>query len=152
MNIEIGLKDFTNTGIELDAMLSGELLVNIFEPNTPLHDGAVIIRNERIVAAACVLTLSEETNISRDLGTRHRAGLGVSESTDATVIIVSEETGIVSMAKAGKLTRHLDLDGVKQVLTGIFGQSYTNNKMSLFIRDALGRIKQLRKKDDEQQQ
>lgn len=147
-----GLKDFIDTGVELDAMLTGALLVNIFEPNTPLHDGAVIIRNERIAAAACVLTLSEEANISRDLGTRHRAGLGVSESTDATVIIVSEETGIVSMAKAGRLTRHLDLDGVKEVLTGIFGQSDNGNKMTIFIQDALGRIKQLRKKDDEQQQ
>lgn len=115
-----GLKDFIDTGMSVDATVSGALLINIFEPNTPLHDGAVIIRGTRIVAAACVLALSDASNISRDLGTRHRAGLGVSESTDAVVLIVSEETGIISMAQAGKLTRHLDADDLTRVLSELY--------------------------------
>ncbi|MGI6215960.1 MAG: diadenylate cyclase CdaA, partial [Christensenellales bacterium] len=102
---QTSLKDYIDTGIMVDALVSGELFVNIFEPNTPLHDGAAIVRGNRIAAAACVLKLSEETNLPKDLGTRHRAGIGVSEGTDAIVIIVSEETGIISMAKGGKLTR-----------------------------------------------
>ena len=115
-----GLKDFVDTGTALDAQISGPLITNIFEPNTPLHDGAVIIRGDRIVAAACVLALSEQSNLSRDLGTRHRAGLGVTESTDAIVLIVSEETGIISLAQGGKLTRHLDADGLARVLSGMY--------------------------------
>lgn len=115
-----GLKDFIDTGITIDSMVSGPLLVNIFEPNTPLHDGAVIIRDGRIVAAACVLTLSESGSLSRDLGTRHRAGIGVSEATDALVLIVSEETGIISMAQGGKLTRHMDADSLNKVLGDLY--------------------------------
>jgi len=115
-----GLKDFVDTGTTMDALISGQLITNIFEPNTPLHDGAVIIRGDRIVAAACVLALSEQSNLSRDLGTRHRAGLGVTESTDAIVLIVSEETGIISMAQGGKLTRHLDADGLARVLSAMY--------------------------------
>ncbi len=123
-----GLKDFIDTGITIDSMVSGPLLINIFEPNTPLHDGAVIIRDNRIVAAACVLTLSESSNLSRDLGTRHRAGIGVTESTDAMVIIVSEETGIISAAQGGKLTRHLDAEGLSRILSDIY---LNNNSPSL---------------------
>ena len=115
-----GLKDFIETGSELDALVSSALLINIFEPNTPLHDGAVIIRGHRIVAAACVLALSDQSNLSRDLGTRHRAGLGVTETTDAVVLIVSEETGIISMAQGGKLTRHLDADGINKALSELY--------------------------------
>ncbi len=118
-----GLKDFMDTGIAIDSIVSGPLLINIFEPNTPLHDGAVIIRDNRIVAAACVLTLSESSSLSRDLGTRHRAGIGVTESTDAIVIIVSEETGIISMAQGGKLTRHLDAEGLNRILTDMYQDS-----------------------------
>lgn len=115
-----GLKDIADTGMAIDATISGALLINIFEPNTPLHDGAVIVRGTRIVAAACVLALSDASNISRDLGTRHRAGLGISESTDAVVLIVSEETGIISMAQAGKLTRHLDAEDLGRVLSDLY--------------------------------
>ena len=122
-----GLKDYIDTGTTIDSLISGPLIINIFEPNTPLHDGAVIIRGDRILAAACVLGLSEQSNLSRDLGTRHRAGLGVTESTDAIVLIVSEETGIISMAQGGKLTRHLDADGISRVLSGLYKQE----KMSL---------------------
>ncbi|MBQ6257660.1 MAG: diadenylate cyclase CdaA, partial [Clostridia bacterium] len=113
-----GLKDITeSSGTEIDSLISAPLLENIFEPNTPLHDGAVIIRGTRIVSAACVLTLSENSSISRDLGTRHRAGLGVSENTDALVLIVSEETGIISMARGGRLTRYLDADSLRKILS-----------------------------------
>lgn len=119
-----GLKDICETGTAIDSTISAPLLENIFEPNTPLHDGAVIIRQDRIVAAACVLPLCESA-ISRDLGTRHRAGLGVSENTDATVLIVSEETGIITMAKGGKLTRHMDAESIRKLLHGMYHEEHT---------------------------
>lgn len=118
-----GLKDVLETGTRLDSDISAPLLENIFEPNTPLHDGAVIIRGSRIMAGACVLTLSESTAINRDLGTRHRAAIGVSETTDAIVFIVSEETGIISMARGGKLIRHLDAKAIKEILAGMYHES-----------------------------
>ena len=121
-----GLKDITeSSGTKIDSLISAPLLENIFEPNTPLHDGAVIIRGTRIVSAACVLTLSENSSISRDLGTRHRAGLGVSENTDALVLIVSEETGIISMARGGKLTRHLDADSLRKILGEMYHEDHS---------------------------
>ncbi|MCI5565913.1 MAG: diadenylate cyclase CdaA [Clostridiales bacterium] len=120
-----GLQDVMETGTAIDSLISAPLLENIFEPNTPLHDGAVIIRGQRVAAAACVLTLSDSSSISRDLGTRHRAGLGVSENTDAIVLIVSEETGIISMARGGKLTRHLDADGLRRVLTEMYHENHS---------------------------
>lgn len=116
----IGLKDVIETGTRLDSQISAALLENIFEPNTPLHDGAVLIRGSRIMAAACILTLSEDTGISRELGTRHRAALGITEATDAVTLIVSEETGIISMAKEGRLTRHLDRSALEQVLGSMY--------------------------------
>ncbi len=115
-----GLKDYIDTGTPLDSKISAPLIANVFEPNTPLHDGAMIIRDDRIVAAGCFLSLSENSSLGRDLGTRHRAGLGVSEVTDAIVLIVSEETGIISMAQGGKLTRHLDADSLSRVLSGMY--------------------------------
>ena len=121
-----GLKDITeSSGTAIDSIISAPLLENIFEPNTPLHDGAVIIRGQRIVSAACVLTLSNNPAISRDLGTRHRAGLGVSESTDAIVLIVSEETGIISMARGGKLTRHLDAESLRKLLGEMYHEEHS---------------------------
>ncbi len=119
-----GIKDIIETGTPIDAMISCPLLENIFEPNTPLHDGAVVIRGSRVMAAACILTLSEGKGISRELGTRHRAAIGVSETTDAVALIVSEETGIISMAKGGKLTRHLDSASLQQVLGSIYRQPH----------------------------
>ena len=119
---QIGLKDITETGTSLNSQISAALLENIFEPNTPLHDGAVVIRGTRILAAACILSLSEGKGISRELGTRHRAALGITETTDAISLIVSEETGIISMARNGRLTRHLDRAGVEEVLTGLYCQ------------------------------
>ena len=115
-----GLGDVIETGTRVDAEISGALIENIFEPNTPLHDGAMIIRNRRINAAACILPLSEDPNISRDLGTRHRAGIGITETTDAVTLIVSEETGIISMAREGRLTRHLDARSLTILLTELF--------------------------------
>ena len=114
-----GLKDIIENGIPLDSQISAGLLENIFEPNTPLHDGAVVIRGTRIMSAASFLTLTD-ASISHDLGTRHRAALGVSETTDATVLIVSEETGIISMAKGGKLMRHLDQKALRTILEGMY--------------------------------
>ncbi len=115
-----GLKDVSETGTAIDARISAPLLENIFEPNTPLHDGAVLIRGTRVMAAACILTLTEGRGISRELGTRHRAAIGVSETTDAIVLIVSEETGIISMARGGKLTRHLDANSLREVLESMY--------------------------------
>ena len=112
-----GLKDVMETGTRLDSTISAPLLENIFEPNTPLHDGAVIIRGTRIVSAACMLT-----TLSRDLGTRHRAAIGISETTDALVLIVSEETGVISMARDGKLTRHLDAKAIGEILSTMYHQ------------------------------
>ena len=118
-----GLKDVIETGTQLDSVISAPLLENIFEPNTPLHDGAVIIRGTRIMSASCMLTtLSESSSISRDLGTRHRAAIGISETTDAIVLIVSEETGVISMAREGKLTRHLDAAAINEILSSMYHQ------------------------------
>ena len=120
-----GLKDVTETGTAIDSLISAPLLENIFEPNTPLHDGAVIIRGQRVVSAACVLPLSESSSISRDLGTRHRAGLGMSENTDAIVLIVSEETGVISMARGGRLTRHLDAEAIRRQLREMYHEDHS---------------------------
>ena len=114
------LTDVIATGTLVDGKVSQPLLENIFEPNTPLHDGAVVIRGDRVVSAACLLRLSDNTGVSRDLGTRHRAGLGVTEVTDAAVFIVSEETGIISMARGGQLIRHLDENSLSQQLHGLY--------------------------------
>jgi len=114
-----GLQDVIENGIPLDSRITAGLLENIFEPNTPLHDGAVVIRGSRIMSAASFLTLTD-ASISHDLGTRHRAALGVSETTDATVLIVSEETGIISMARGGKLMRHLDQKALRTILEGMY--------------------------------
>ncbi len=116
------LGEFERTGIPVDAVVSSQLLVNIFEHNTPLHDGAVIMRNNRITAATCYLPLSDNMDINKELGTRHRAGIGISEVSDSMTIIVSEETGDVSIAVGGELFRGLDQDNLKKKL------SYIQNK------------------------
>ncbi len=117
---KIRLNDVIATGTRVDGLISQPLLENIFEPNTPLHDGAVVIRGDRVISAACLLRLSDTTGVGRDLGTRHRAGLGMSEVSDATVFIVSEETGIISMAEGGRLVRHLDETSLRQILHRIY--------------------------------
>ncbi|WP_409303811.1 diadenylate cyclase CdaA [Peribacillus sp. SCS-155] len=113
---ETGLSDYIETGIPLGSLVSNELLINIFIPNTPLHDGAVIIQNNQVAAAACYLPLSESPFISKELGTRHRAALGVSEVTDSVTIIVSEETGNISLTKNGELHRDLDQETFRAIL------------------------------------
>ena len=110
------LGEYERTGISLDAVVSTQLLVNIFEKNTPLHDGAVIIRDNRVVAATCYLPLTERRDVNKELGTRHRAGLGLSENTDSMTIIVSEETGAVSVAYRGQLIRNLNDDSLRRQL------------------------------------
>ena len=129
-----GLKDIIENGIPIDAQITSGLLENIFEPNTPLHDGAVVVRDGRVAAAACILELAKGTGISHDLGTRHRAAIGVSETTDAMVLIVSEETGIISMAKGGKLTRHLDAKALRDIL----GRLYLQNNRPRLLGSLLG--------------
>lgn len=114
---ETRLNDYIETGIQLDSKISSELLINIFIPNTPLHDGAVIIQKNCVAAAACYLPLSESPFISKELGTRHRAALGISEVTDSITIIVSEETGSVSLTKNGELHRDLKAEAFKDMLS-----------------------------------
>lgn len=117
---ETGLKDYTETGVPLDSVVSVELLVTMFFPNTPLHDGAVIIRENRVVAAGCVLPLTENNSTGIfALGTRHRAAIGITEGTDAIAIVVSEETGIVSIASNGRIVRNLDEGRVRRILGGL---------------------------------
>ena len=128
-----GLQDYIETGTMLNAEISAPLLENIFEPNTPLHDGAVIIRDDQIVAAACILPLAEASGVSRELGTRHRAAVGISENTDATVLIVSEETGIVSMARDGVLHRPLTVDGLKDILNDLYTEK--KNRLTAFLQN-----------------
>lgn len=115
-----GLSDIIESGTRLDSEISAALIENIFEPNTPLHDGAVIIKDDQIVAAACILQLTEDNSLSRELGTRHRAAIGISETTDAVSLIVSEETGIISTARGGRLTRYLDKKSLTALLTDLF--------------------------------
>ena len=117
-----GLGDIAATGVALDAALSGALVENIFEPNTPLHDGAVIIRGATIIAAGCLLPLSDDTKVARELGTRHRAAIGVSAASDCVVIVVSEETGAISVAREGKLIRYLDDKALTDTLEGLLSK------------------------------
>ncbi len=114
---KLSLNEYTRTGIDVDAIVSSQLLINIFEHNTPLHDGAVIIADNKIVAATCYLPLSDNRELSKDLGTRHRAAVGISEVTDSLTITVSEETGYVSVAYKGVISRNLDADGLRNKLS-----------------------------------
>lgn len=113
---DIVLEEYIKTGIPVDGIVTSQLLINIFEHNTPLHDGAVIIRGNRVVAATCYLPLADNVNLSKALGTRHRAGVGISEATDSLTIIVSEETGKVSVAFGGELIHDIDSDSLKNKL------------------------------------
>jgi diadenylate cyclase len=140
---EVQLNDFESTGIFIDSLVSSELLINIFEHNTPLHDGAVILRGNRIAAATCYLPLSDNMQLSKDLGTRHRAGIGISEVSDSLTIIVSEETGKVSIAKGGKLIRNVDGDYLRTKLAD--AQKKTNEVKKLKLWK--GRIKNEREVD-----
>lgn len=129
---EVVLTEYENTGIPLDSLISSQLLINIFEHNTPLHDGAIIIRGDRIVAATCYLPLSDNMEISKELGTRHRAAVGISEVTDALTIVVSEETGHVSVTYEGKLYRNLDANGLREKLRMIQNKEVEEKKHRLW--------------------
>ncbi len=131
------LQDIVDTGTLLNAKISAGLIENIFEPNTPLHDGAMLLAGDKMLAAGCFLPLSENTSIDKNLGTRHRAALGISERTDAIVIIVSEETGVISVARGGSFTRFLDLEALKQILKDIYKKKEPEKSHtwhSLFLR------------------
>ncbi len=117
---ETGMGDVIETGISIGGDISTGLLINIFIPNTPLHDGAVIIRKDQIMAAGCVLPLSENPNLSKELGTRHRAGIGMTERSDAVSIMVSEETGAISVAIDGKMSRYLDGKTLKRIIKNAY--------------------------------
>ena len=116
---EINLQDYINTGIDIDAFVSNQLLINIFEHNTPLHDGAVIIRDNRVLAATCYLPLTDRIDLNKALGTRHRAAVGISEVSDSMTIVVSEETGEISIAYGGTLYRNLDAIELRKKLTSL---------------------------------
>ena len=123
------LSDVERTGIEVDAVVSSQLLINIFEHNTPLHDGAVVIRGNRVTSATCYLPLSDNLSLSKELGTRHRAGVGISEVTDSLTVIVSEETGKVSVAMQGELYRNVDVAELKSKLELLQNKVYEEKRI-----------------------
>ena len=136
---KVSLRDYERTGIDVDGIVTSQLLINIFEHNTPLHDGAVIVRENRIVAATCYLPLSDNMELSKQLGTRHRAGVGISEATDSLTIIVSEETGQVSVARGGELSRGLNSKQLREVLVSAQNKKVVDNGK---LRNLLkGRVK-----------
>lgn len=136
---EISLDDVVRTGIEVDGAVSSELLINIFEHNTPLHDGAVVIRGNRVAAATCYLPLSERTDISKEMGTRHRAGCGISETTDALTLIVSEETGAISVAYGETIDRGLNAEQIKERMRRIQNKPGDEQKQKARPLNFLGR-------------
>ena len=132
MERQTGLNEVVETGTRIDGLVSSDLLINIFIPNTPLHDGAVIIKDDRIKAAACFLPLTDNSGLSKELGTRHRAALGISERSDALAIIVSEETGAISVAENGTISRYLDTKTLHQILIDMYKPK--SNNPTIFTR------------------
>lgn len=131
---EISLSEYERTGIDVDAIVSSQLLINIFEKNTPLHDGAVIMRGDRVVSATCYLPLSDSLSLSKELGTRHRAAVGISEASDSLTIIVSEETGNVSVALRGRIYRNVDADSLREKLQHLQKSNQEIAKIELLKR------------------
>jgi diadenylate cyclase len=129
---EDDLSEYENTGIAVDGIVSSQLLINIFEHNTPLHDGAVIVRGDRVTSATCYLPLSDNMQLSKELGTRHRAGVGISEATDALTLIVSEETGKISVAYKGELFRNLKAEEVEKYLEKVQNKPVEEKKRRIF--------------------
>lgn len=128
----VRLDEYERTGITLDSVLTSQLLINIFEHNTPLHDGAVIVRGNRITSATCYLPLSDNMMLSKELGTRHRAGVGISEVTDSLTVIVSEETGGISVAYKGKLKRNITVDELKEQLVMLQNKTVPQKKFRIW--------------------
>lgn len=145
---DILLTEYERTGIAVDGILTSQLLINIFEKNTPLHDGAVIVRGDRVVSATCYLPLTDSLSISKDLGTRHRAAVGISEVTDSLTIVVSEETGRVSIALNGELYRNVDAEFLKNKLAYLQKREQKVSKIELWKR-RLKDVKTAWKKDNE---
>ena len=145
---EIVLSEYERTGIAVDGILTSQLLINIFEKNTPLHDGAVIVRGDRVVSATCYLPLTDSLTISKDLGTRHRAAVGISEVSDSLTIVVSEETGKVSIAMGGELYRNVDAEFLKNKLSFIQHREKKVSKIELWRR-RLKDVKESGKKTNE---
>src|SRR2546427_9533003 len=137
---DIGLKTYIESGISLDAALSYDLLVTIFNPSVPLHDGAVIVQNDRIAAAACFLPLTVKPRLSKDLGTRHRAAIGITEETDAVAIVVSEETGAISLAHHGEIERFLDPDTLRLRLRDAFERRTVSTESRVVAETAEHRL------------
>ena len=127
---ETGLEEHIGTGVKIDGIVSAEFMVNIFLPKTPLHDGAIVIRGDRVAAAACFLPLSDNPHLTTELGTRHRAGIGITEQSDAVAVIISEETGAISLAVEGVLNRYLDETTLQDKLTSLLGNKKTGNSLS----------------------
>jgi diadenylate cyclase len=125
---DVGLRNFIDAGVSLDAKLSYDLLVTIFSPSTPLHDGAVVIQGERIAAASVFLPLTKNPGISRELGTRHRAAIGITEGSDAISVVVSEETGLITFVEGGQVKRHLDTNALRSLLLGAMGIAVVEKK------------------------
>ncbi|HEY4544249.1 MAG TPA: diadenylate cyclase CdaA, partial [Tissierellaceae bacterium] len=123
MERKTGLNEVAETGTRIDGEVSSNLLINIFIPNTPLHDGAVIIKEDKIKAAACFLPLTDNSDLNPELGTRHRAAIGISERSDSLVVVVSEETGSISVAENGKIARHLDIQTLEKILQDMYKPS-----------------------------
>lgn len=128
MEKDESLTDYERTGIEIDGVVTSQLLINIFEHNTPLHDGAVIVRGDRVTSATCYLPLSDNMRLSKELGTRHRAGVGISEVTDSLTIIVSEETGKISVAYGGDLERNVDAERLRARLSDLQNKSEEDSR------------------------
>ncbi|MDF3000094.1 MAG: hypothetical protein K0Q48_213 [Bacillota bacterium] len=139
MERETTLNDIAETGTKVNAEISTELLGNLFYEGAPLHDGAVIVRGDRVLAAGCVLPLTQSKTLSKDLGTRHRAGIGITENSDAISIIVSEETGIISIAVDGKLSRFLDIKTVEKTLLNIYLTQIPAEKVKVPFIDKIRR-------------
>lgn len=145
---EIMLTEYERTGIAVDGILTSQLLINIFEKNTPLHDGAVIVRGDRVVSATCYLPLTDSLGLSKDLGTRHRAAVGISDVSDSLTIVVSEETGRVSIAMGGELYRNVDAEFLKNKLAFIQRREQEISKIELLKR-RLKDVKKAREKDNQ---
>lgn len=129
---ETGLKEFVNKGVLMDSIVSSELIINIFTPNTPLHDGAIVISDFKIKAAACILPLTDNPNLTNGIGTRHRAALGITEISDCLAIVVSEETGKISFASNGTLTRNLNAETLRKLLNGSLFEPRQTKKRTLW--------------------
>lgn len=139
---EESLGEFTRTGIDIDAIVSSQLLINIFEHNTPLHDGAVVVRGDRVVSATCILPVTDQTTLNKSMGTRHRAAVGISEVTDSVTVVVSEQTGTISVAADGKIQRNYDGEKLKARLMELVDTGGEEKKQKIKIKKGKDKTKE----------